>query len=103
MTEDFHVSPSQLVTYIHGCARYWAFSYIYGLKEPTGAAADRGHHVHKVLEDWQIYAKPPDLTTLYGRIAKPAIKYTPPPMTPGVFPEKEVHWVSPRGNHFMFL
>lgn len=74
-----------------------------GWKEQGGDAADRGHKVHKVLEDWQKYATPPDLTTLYGRIAKPAIKHTPPPMSHGVAPEEEVHWTSPLGNDYLFL
>jgi hypothetical protein len=91
VSENYHVSPSQIDKYI-GCPRAWAARYIAGLPEPTNQSAERGTAVHKVCEDWTLSAKPPDLDTLYGRIAYPALKFIPAPKTPGVLPERKVLW-----------
>lgn len=91
MTVSYHVSPSQLEKYLH-CQRAWGARYIAALPEPPNKYALRGTAVHKVLEDWTLYAKAPDLSTVYGQIAYPALKFIPAPKTPGVMPERKVEW-----------
>lgn len=93
MSSEFHVSPSQLDKFLH-CQRSWGARYIAGLPEPPNQYAERGTAVHKVCEDWILSAKPPDLTTLYGRIAYPAIKCIPAPRTNGLLPERKVDWTA---------
>ena len=102
-TDLYHVSPSQLVTYIHGCARAWAFNYIWGLKPEGNKYSDLGHAVHKVGEDWILEGKVPDFLEKPARIFKPALNIVPPPQTIGLFAEELVLWDSPRGNRFKFL
>ena len=103
MADHFHVSPSQQVTFLHGCARSWAFSYIWGLKSDGNRYSDRGKRVHKVLEDWTQLAKPPDLSSVYGQIAFPALAHIPAPLAEGVISEKNILWTSPKGHLFNFL
>ncbi len=100
---EYHVSPSQLVSYIHGCARAWAFAYIWGLKSEGNRFSDLGHKVHKVGEDWINLGKVPDFLEKPARIFKPALSVVPPPNTLGLFAEELVLWDSPRGNKFKFL
>ena len=84
-----HVSPSQITQY-KSCPRQWALDKIAGVPRAGNRFSDRGGQVHKVLEDWQRYAKPPDLSTPIGAIAYPALAYTPTPGT--ATPERCVNW-----------
>ncbi len=89
---DLHVSPSQIDTFEHVCQRAWGWDKIAKIPRPPNPYADRGTGVHAVLEDWQRKAKPLDLSSRYGKIAFPALQHTPPPLTPGVTPEREETW-----------
>jgi len=102
MASSFHVSPSQLDTFLH-CQRKWAWDYIANLKGGDNEYSIRGKKVHKILEDWTQFATAPDLGTLFGRIAYPALQHIPPPMTQGVKSEERVEWTSPAGNIWVFL
>jgi hypothetical protein len=85
-----HVSPSQLTQFMHQCPRQWALDKIGGIHRQGNKFSDRGGKVHKVLEDWQRFAKPPDLTDPIGQIAYPALALTPAPGT--ATPERCVNW-----------
>ena len=85
-----HVSPSQLTQFMYQCPRQWALDKIGGHHRQGNKFSDRGGKVHKVLENWQLRAIPPDLTTDIGRIAYPALAETPAPGT--AVPERCVNW-----------
>jgi hypothetical protein len=87
-----HVSPSQTETFTHGCQRAWGLDKITQLPRPGNKYSERGTAVHSILENWELNATPPDLSTLYGQIAFPALRHIPAPRTPGVIPEREVRW-----------
>lgn len=102
-----HVSPSQTETFTHGCQRAWGLDKISQLPRPGNKYSERGTAVHAILENWELNATPPDLSTLYGQIAFPALRHIPPPKTPGVIPEREVRWwpsgTPGEGNLWVFL
>jgi hypothetical protein len=102
MTDEFHVSPSQVSTFL-SASRKWALEKIGGFARVGNRFSERGTGVHAVLEAWSREAKPPDLTTEYGQIAYPALAHIPPPMTAGVIAERRVEWRSPAGNLWVFL
>jgi hypothetical protein len=84
-----HVSPSQVVQY-NACPRQWALDKIAGIKRGGNKFSDRGGRVHGVLENWQRFATPPDLSDPIGAIAYPALAVTPAPGT--ATPERCVNW-----------
>lgn len=47
----YPVSPSQIETF-RLCKRKWAWQKIAGLESKTSVAAEKGQHVHKMLEAW---------------------------------------------------
>ena len=72
------LSASQLSTFTL-CQRKWAWRYIAGVQEPSGAAAVLGGEVHSVLEAWLASGVAPDRSTRPGTIALAGLKHLPPP------------------------
>jgi hypothetical protein len=101
-----HVSPSQLASYLKGCKRAWALDKIGKIPRPGNKYSERGTAVHAILEGWILNAKPPDIRTVYGQIAYPALAHIPPPLSAGVIAEREIRWWPEGvgvGNLWVFL
>ncbi|NJN63639.1 MAG: hypothetical protein HC882_01355 [Acidobacteria bacterium] len=92
--EMIFISPSQATLFTE-CQRKWAFRYLEKVEAPQNAYAALGERVHKVLEDWLLFATPPDtyetfqvedkgrVSTHYpGRIAYAGMHHLPRPGTP---------------------
>jgi len=92
MSEKPLLSATQVSSY-RDCARSYAFTYLYGFREPPAASAQLGTRVHEILEDWLRDGKEPDVTeslTLdskygapvkhwVGQIARAGLGVLPPP------------------------
>ena len=78
------------ITDFNTCPRYWAYKYVEKIKPPPTAGAALGTRVHKILEEYQKYGKPPVRTEAWqfqdkgkvhepGKIALTALPYIPKP------------------------
>lgn len=107
---EWLVSPSQADTFVD-CKRKWGFKYIDKIDGAQNRYAALGEKVHKVLEDYLLYGKAPDLyetfevldkngKTIYhypGRIAYAGMHHLPSPATPKDV-ELDFRWRGWRGK-----